>query len=454
MSEGHKSQRAIRLFLCHSSADKPSVRQLYSRLFEDGFAAWLDERDLLPGQDWQLEIRKAVRNSDVVLVCLSKDSIKKTGFVQKEIRYALDIADEQPEGTIFLIPVRLEQCDVPERLNQRHWVNLYEPNGYERLLQALEVRAGTLVTTLRKAEKEILLPDFPINLEEERLTPLPEPLINLEDRTIEYVEGKNTNYIFLFGSTATGKTSVSASVIFHLAITGQKFGDVEFFGYEDDPAGYRMLGELLEGMSKGILPGRTPIEQITHLSIRYRPKDRSKPSIPITFLDMAGSDLVKIKSGCFHKAIDVFFRADRDKVSMLYILITSENYAAGDDKLMIDFLNYITSHNSRFQFSRVLLLISPQGDYSNNLNVKEFIQKHMPLTWSKIERAPIAYRYFTLGDIKREDRYDRIVKYDEEPAREIFNWIYYTINGKHLESWWSRISRTNPVKDKPTPSRS
>jgi hypothetical protein len=29
-------------------------------------------KKLLPGQDWKLEIRKAVRESDVVVVCLSK----------------------------------------------------------------------------------------------------------------------------------------------------------------------------------------------------------------------------------------------------------------------------------------------------------------------------------------------------------------------------------------------
>jgi hypothetical protein len=110
-----------RVFLCHSSGDKAQVRDLYRRLRNDGFHPWLDEEDLLPGQDWSHEISKAVRASIIVLVCLSKTSITKAGYVQREIRYALDVADEQPDGTIFLIPVRLEECDVPERLRRWHW---------------------------------------------------------------------------------------------------------------------------------------------------------------------------------------------------------------------------------------------------------------------------------------------------------------------------------------------
>ena len=40
-----------RVFLCHSSADKEAVRKFYQRLRRDGFKPWLDEEDILPGQD-------------------------------------------------------------------------------------------------------------------------------------------------------------------------------------------------------------------------------------------------------------------------------------------------------------------------------------------------------------------------------------------------------------------
>lgn len=126
-----------RIFLCHSTSDKAAVRRLYDRLRRDGFDPWLDEEDLLPGQDWNREIRRAIRASRFVVVCLSRSSVSKTGYVQKEITAALDVAAEQPDRAIYLVPARLEPCDPPDRLADRHAADLYTPTGYDRLLTAI-----------------------------------------------------------------------------------------------------------------------------------------------------------------------------------------------------------------------------------------------------------------------------------------------------------------------------
>jgi tetratricopeptide (TPR) repeat protein len=149
------TSRPLRIFLCHSSDDKPSVRNLYKQLCTEGIDAWLDEEKILPGQDWNIEIRKAVRESDVVILCLSHGSISKAGYVQKEIRFALDISDELPEGTLFIIPVKFEECEVPQQLRRWQWVNLFEPKGYERLLSSLSHRANALGISLSDSKKNV-----------------------------------------------------------------------------------------------------------------------------------------------------------------------------------------------------------------------------------------------------------------------------------------------------------
>lgn len=136
-------KQPLKVFLCHASTDKPKVRELYKRLIDDGVEVWFDVESLIAGQNWQIEIPKAIRSSDAVIVCLSKNSITKEGYVQKEIKYALDIADEKPEGTIFIIPVRLEECQVPNRLNLYHWVDIFD-EGYIKLLKALKLRSAQL----------------------------------------------------------------------------------------------------------------------------------------------------------------------------------------------------------------------------------------------------------------------------------------------------------------------
>lgn len=144
------SKNPLRVFLCHASSDKPAVRNLYRQLVKEGVDVWLDEASILPGQDWQVEIPEAVRNSDVIIVCLSNKSITKEGYIQKEISFALDVAYEKPERAIFIIPARLEDCEVPKRLIKWQYVDLhfnggtFVHKGYEMLIRALHVRAEQL----------------------------------------------------------------------------------------------------------------------------------------------------------------------------------------------------------------------------------------------------------------------------------------------------------------------
>ena len=141
-SAGEPAQAVqLSVFLCHASEDKAAVRTLRTMIEQWGHDPWLDEEKLLPGQDWDREIRRAVERADVVIVCLSSRS-EKQGYVQKEIKRALDVADEQPEGSIFLIPVKLNECSVPDRLSKWHWVDLSIGGGASKLEAALKLRAA------------------------------------------------------------------------------------------------------------------------------------------------------------------------------------------------------------------------------------------------------------------------------------------------------------------------
>ena len=140
-------KRPLSVFLCHSHQDKPIVRQLYRQLIHEGVEPWLDDVNLFGGQKWEAEILQALRTVDVVIVCLSHNSVSQTGYIQQEIKYVLDLADKQEQDSIFIIPVRLEECPVPERLQPLHWVNLFESNGFERLMSSLNRRAHSIGLT-------------------------------------------------------------------------------------------------------------------------------------------------------------------------------------------------------------------------------------------------------------------------------------------------------------------
>src|SRR5689334_11363925 len=124
------ANRPLKVFLCHAHADANVVRALYSRLKRAGVDAWLDKEKLLPGVNWDHEIRKAVREADVVIVCLSMQ-FNADGYRQKEVKIALETALEKREDTIFIIPARLEECDAVESLSKWQRVDLFKDNGWQ-----------------------------------------------------------------------------------------------------------------------------------------------------------------------------------------------------------------------------------------------------------------------------------------------------------------------------------
>jgi len=148
--------KPLRVFLCHASEDKPVVRELFERLDNENWIdPWLDTEKLLVGQDWQIAIKEAVEESDAVIIFLSKHSVSKESFVQKEMRYAVEKAQEKPDNTLFIFPIRLEECSVPDSLKKLQWADYFFPvedESYMKLLLALEVRYEQILESQEKKQ--------------------------------------------------------------------------------------------------------------------------------------------------------------------------------------------------------------------------------------------------------------------------------------------------------------
>lgn len=145
--------KRLRVFICHSKYDKPKAQELHDKLKGDGIDVWMDNERLIGGNDWELEIEKEIKDSHIVLTLFSENSVSQTGYVQKEIEIALDYAKHHPEGDIFLVPVRLDNCEIPFKISKRfQWVNLFEHDGYEKLLRALSEKGKKLGFSLTESK--------------------------------------------------------------------------------------------------------------------------------------------------------------------------------------------------------------------------------------------------------------------------------------------------------------
>ena len=134
----------VRVFLAYAKEDRSEVRKLYEALQEAGFEPWMDEEKLLPGQNWPRAIQRAIELSDFFLICFSRRSVAKRGFFQAELRYALDVAACVPLEEIFLVPLRLTDCEVPAQIARRtQYIDLFPDwdAGVKALLMMMKGQA-------------------------------------------------------------------------------------------------------------------------------------------------------------------------------------------------------------------------------------------------------------------------------------------------------------------------
>ncbi len=133
-----------RPFISYAREDSQTARRLYRDLVTAGAKPWLDSEELIGGQEWELAVRKAVRESAHFLALISANSVNKRGFVQKELRQALDLLDEFPPEDIFIIPIRLDNSSpAHEKLRRLHWIDLFPEydDGLRRILVSLGISA-------------------------------------------------------------------------------------------------------------------------------------------------------------------------------------------------------------------------------------------------------------------------------------------------------------------------
>ncbi|WP_116818556.1 TIR domain-containing protein [Pseudomonas savastanoi] len=129
----------LKIFLNHTTEDKALVMPYFHRLQALGFEPWIDNR-ILPGQDWDEVIQRAFNAADVYLVFMTSRSVNKRGYVQREISDALDKQKYNLPGDIGLIPLMLEDCEVPVKISRSHqYIRL--PEGWHEVVESLELAA-------------------------------------------------------------------------------------------------------------------------------------------------------------------------------------------------------------------------------------------------------------------------------------------------------------------------
>ena len=131
----------ISVFISYAREDAKEAQRLYDHLKNAGLNPWLDKVNILPGEDWTIAIKRAIEQSRFVIPLFSSYSVSKRGYIQEEFRYALDYAKRFPPGDIFIIPVKLDECEIPyEDLRKIHHVEMFPAwnEGFNKILKSIQ----------------------------------------------------------------------------------------------------------------------------------------------------------------------------------------------------------------------------------------------------------------------------------------------------------------------------
>lgn len=98
-------------FVSYSSLDKPFAVRLYDALQAKGIRCWLDEKQLLPGDDISRQLERGIHLWDKFLLCASKNSLT-SWWVENEIKTSLDkertLRAERGKPVLKVIPLNLD----------------------------------------------------------------------------------------------------------------------------------------------------------------------------------------------------------------------------------------------------------------------------------------------------------------------------------------------------------
>lgn len=128
----------LRAFISYAKEDQAQALACYERLEQEGFDPWIDRRCLLPGQNWEFEIDRAMREAHVVILLMSPRSVSKRGFVQREANEAIERLRYKLPDDIYVVPLVLDPCIVPPQIAGRlQYIDLNEEGAWRQVVAAL-----------------------------------------------------------------------------------------------------------------------------------------------------------------------------------------------------------------------------------------------------------------------------------------------------------------------------
>lgn len=269
--------------------------------------------------------------------------------------------------------------------------------------------------------------------------------VRISKDPIDDIKNKDSNFVFFFGVSASGKSVILSSMLYYLSSQAGVLSPKT--GTPNSKEAQVLLADFFENISRGILPNRTTRDKVTRIDLKFEPNNKSKkvPPINLTFLETAGANHQDINKGNeYHSSIDTYLNS---KIPLNIIIVTSYDSAHKEDSLIYQFLNRLVEKGIDARFVNIILVIS-KWDLSGKAGVasedelEAFITERLPMTNNRINTYEFSKTYFTIGKIESTGNTEKITNLNLASAEIISNWLYQSITGYPLDyegTFWERI---------------
>ncbi|MCP4106581.1 MAG: toll/interleukin-1 receptor domain-containing protein [Desulfobacteraceae bacterium] len=194
--------KSVKVFISYAGEDYNIAKKLHDDLKKAGIEPWIDKENIVPGQNLNYVIRTAILKSSYFLALLSSNSVSKRGYFHTEIDMALENLRKCPKSDIYFLPVRLDECQLPnEELDAIAWCDLFPSydDGLKKILRVFHPLTpgcpstlGELIQTDRDCARLLQRSEMIYEIKRHLLeTPAPKP-----------------HYVILYGQQQSGKSYI------------------------------------------------------------------------------------------------------------------------------------------------------------------------------------------------------------------------------------------------------
>ena len=270
-------------------------------------------------------------------------------------------------------------------------------------------------------------------------------------------DAENKNYVFLFGIPGSGKSYIIASLLKYMEQSdlGQSRLDLEKSNDLEKRLYNRMIMSFTDPKKYRIESNATL--DFNRFNIIFTPKG-NKPEKTITFLDISGEACQAIYQGDSSKytgELPDFLRVVLESdINSTFLLISEcqkdqpDNNDIPQDQIIKAFYDKIleTQVRESRKYKKILLMSKwdnlPKNEREET-DVVEYIQEHLPATMSNFlaenhdNEILNAVTSYSVGDF----RGDRLIKFNEERPRVLFEFLYESISGQPLRKPESQLKK-------------